>query len=105
MIRVTLVYILLSHTAGLVDVLFTTIAQFVWAWLSLTIAQNIHTKLLSRVLRAPSSFFHQTPTGRIVNRFGKDMNSVDGEIPVRIAAVAITPAIQEVLERERERES
>lgn len=44
-------------------------------------AVNIHYDLLNRILKAPLSFFDITPIGRIINRFSKDIDSVDAEIP------------------------
>lgn len=38
-------------------------------------------ELLTRVLRAPISFFDTTPLGRIVNRLSKDIYTVDESIP------------------------
>jgi hypothetical protein len=35
-------------------------------------AHRMHEQLLSAVIRAPLSFFHTTPTGRILNRFSQD---------------------------------
>ncbi|NXI14301.1 MRP2 protein, partial [Irena cyanogastra] len=41
----------------------------------------MHQQLLSNILRAPMSFFDTTPIGRIVNRFAKDIFTVDETIP------------------------
>jgi len=43
-------------------------------------ANVIHQDLVTRVLRAPVSFFDVTPLGRILNRFGADMLTVDSEL-------------------------
>lgn len=44
-------------------------------------AGSLHEKLLYGVLRAPMQFFESTPTGRILNRFGKDTEAIDQHIP------------------------
>ncbi|NXP92337.1 MRP2 protein, partial [Passerina amoena] len=42
----------------------------------------MHQQLLSNILRAPMSFFDTTPVGRIINRFAKDIFTVDETIPM-----------------------
>jgi ATP-binding cassette subfamily C (CFTR/MRP) protein 2 len=41
----------------------------------------LHRTMLSAVLRAPLAFFDTTPTGRILNRFSRDIDTTDGIIP------------------------
>ncbi|KAL1434835.1 hypothetical protein MTO96_001724 [Rhipicephalus appendiculatus] len=41
-----------------------------------------HQQLLNGILRSPLSFFDTTPLGRIINRFSRDVESVDKEIPI-----------------------
>jgi ABC-type multidrug transport system fused ATPase/permease subunit len=45
-------------------------------------AQYVHNKLMRKILRAPLRFFEVTPLGRIMNRFSKDVVSVDFEVGV-----------------------
>uniref|UniRef100_A0A8V5GBW7 Canalicular multispecific organic anion transporter 1 n=1 Tax=Melopsittacus undulatus TaxID=13146 RepID=A0A8V5GBW7_MELUD len=42
----------------------------------------MHQQLLSNILRVPMSFYDTTPTGRIVNRFAKDIFTIDETIPM-----------------------
>ncbi|XP_075738398.1 multidrug resistance-associated protein 1 isoform X3 [Rhipicephalus microplus] len=41
-----------------------------------------HQQLLNGIMRSPLSFFDTTPMGRIINRFSRDVESVDKEIPI-----------------------
>uniref|UniRef100_A0A914LYZ1 Uncharacterized protein n=1 Tax=Meloidogyne incognita TaxID=6306 RepID=A0A914LYZ1_MELIC len=44
-------------------------------------SRKLHQTMLKSVLRSPMSWFDITPLGRIMNRFGKDVDSLDSEIP------------------------
>ncbi|KAG0245229.1 hypothetical protein BGW41_002698 [Actinomortierella wolfii] len=46
---------------------------------SVSASRQIHRRLLSNILGAPIRFFDTTPVGRIMNRFTKDMETVDQE--------------------------
>lgn len=43
-------------------------------------AKRLHAAMFAGVLRAPMSFFQDTPQGRIINRFSKDISEIDKEI-------------------------
>ena len=43
--------------------------------------RKLHWIILIGVLHAPMSFFDTTPIGRIINRFTKDIDFVDGALP------------------------
>ncbi|KAG7506621.1 canalicular multispecific organic anion transporter 2 isoform X1 [Solea senegalensis] len=47
-------------------------------------AELSHRDLLQGVLRAPQAFFEGTPTGRLLNRFSKDVDTIDSAIPENI---------------------
>jgi ATP-binding cassette subfamily C (CFTR/MRP) protein 1 len=44
----------------------------------------IHERLLGRIFKSPMSFFDTNPSGRVVNRFSADINTVDQTIPFQI---------------------
>jgi ABC-type multidrug transport system fused ATPase/permease subunit len=43
--------------------------------------RKLHWIILMGVLHAPMSFFDTTPVGRIINRFAKEIDSVDTTLP------------------------
>ncbi|KAG9127510.1 hypothetical protein FRC07_012919 [Ceratobasidium sp. 392] len=43
-------------------------------------SQTLHRDALNRILHAPISFFDTTPLGRIMNRFSKDIDTIDNVI-------------------------
>uniref|UniRef100_A0A9J8BGV1 ABC-type glutathione-S-conjugate transporter n=1 Tax=Cyprinus carpio carpio TaxID=630221 RepID=A0A9J8BGV1_CYPCA len=49
---------------------------------SISASRTLHTSLLSNILKVPMVFFDTTPSGRIVNRFAKDIFTVDEIIPM-----------------------
>uniref|UniRef100_A0AAX7ST65 ATP-binding cassette, sub-family C (CFTR/MRP), member 3 n=1 Tax=Astatotilapia calliptera TaxID=8154 RepID=A0AAX7ST65_ASTCA len=54
------------------------------AYSMLQAAKLTHRNLLQGVLRAPQGFFESTPTGRLLNRFSKDVDAIDSQIPDNI---------------------
>ena len=45
-------------------------------------SRKLHNAMLDNVMRAPMSFFDTTPTGRIVNRFSRDVETTDSTLPM-----------------------
>uniref|UniRef100_A0A6G1SHL7 ABC-type glutathione-S-conjugate transporter n=1 Tax=Aceria tosichella TaxID=561515 RepID=A0A6G1SHL7_9ACAR len=52
-------------------------------------SQTLHNRMLSRVLRAPVSWFNTTPSGRIMNRFSKDVDTVDVNIRFNVRLLMV----------------
>ncbi|KAJ6769746.1 ABC TRANSPORTER C FAMILY MEMBER 11-RELATED [Salix purpurea] len=70
------VYALLSF--GQVTV---TLANSYWLISSsLHASKSLHDAMLDSILRAPMLFFHTNPTGRIINRFAKDVGEIDRNV-------------------------
>ncbi|KAI6165735.1 ABC transporter [Pisolithus thermaeus] len=56
------------------------VVGFIFALLTYYASRNLHERAIRRVLHAPMSFFETTPLGRIMNRFAKDIDSIDNLI-------------------------
>ncbi|KAL8187521.1 UNVERIFIED_CONTAM: Canalicular multispecific organic anion transporter 1 [Gekko kuhli] len=67
---------------GVGQALFLLAGSFLASNGAVRASRILHQQLLSNILRAPMSFFDTTPTGRIVNRFAKDIFTVDETIPM-----------------------
>ncbi|KAI0788813.1 metal resistance protein YCF1 [Abortiporus biennis] len=52
-------------------------AILIWVFCAVRSAKHLHDSMLFAVMRAPMSFFEQTPTGRILNLFSRDIYVVD----------------------------
>lgn len=70
-------HLLVYAALGLSHTCFLLIGTLVLAKGSVDAAIKLHKNLLYRILRSPMSFFDTTPIGRIINRFSKDMDSID----------------------------
>eukprot|EP00058_Branchiostoma_floridae_P022116 XP_002607606.1 hypothetical protein BRAFLDRAFT_71484 [Branchiostoma floridae] len=57
-----------------------------WSFSKVTIvaAYRFHKRLFQSVFRSPTQFFDTTPNGRILNRFSKDMDEVDAQLPFQL---------------------
>ncbi|CRL07776.1 CLUMA_CG020730, isoform A [Clunio marinus] len=70
------------YTGGIVALtIFMTCRSFAFYHMSLRISMNLHDQLFKGVTRAIMFFFHSNSTGRILNRFSKDMGTIDSLLP------------------------
>ncbi|XP_053126324.1 ATP-binding cassette sub-family C member 12 isoform X4 [Hemicordylus capensis] len=60
---------------------FSMIKAYVFTKATLLASSNLHDAMFSKILQSPMSFFDTTPTGRVVNRFSKDMDELDVRLP------------------------
>ncbi|CAN7998508.1 unnamed protein product, partial [Ixodes hexagonus] len=61
--------------------IFNLLHWVVFVFGSLRAAASFHSQLLQSVMRSPISFFDTTPMGRVINRFSRDIDLVDKEVP------------------------
>ncbi|CAL9687902.1 unnamed protein product [Knipowitschia caucasica] len=66
---------------GVAQGLFVFAATLILANASVSASRILHSRLLSNMLRVPMVFFDTTPTGRVLNRFAKDIFTIDEAIP------------------------
>ena len=53
----------------------------------MTASKNLHNAMFAKLLRAQPRFFDVNPSGRILNRFSKDMGSMDEVLPASMLDV------------------
>lgn len=66
---------------GILQTFFQFLSAIALAVGCLHAARDIHNNLLMQTFRLPMSFFDTTPLGRVINRFSKDLDTVDTYIP------------------------
>jgi ABC-type multidrug transport system fused ATPase/permease subunit len=71
------IYCLITMT----NIVIGTARFAVLYWGVLGANKKLYAELLHRVFRAPLRFFDTTPIGRILNRFSKDFETIDSNIP------------------------
>ena len=59
-----------------ISALFTLVYALVSAVSMVRAAGGLHAGMLTNVLRSPMAFFDTTPSGRILNRFSRDVDTV-----------------------------
>jgi len=76
----------LAYAAGVVSI-FLWLRSFLMMYVGLKASTFYHKRMVSSVFRAPVSFFDSTPSGQILSRFGKELETVDRALPESIASV------------------
>ncbi|XP_060852278.1 LOW QUALITY PROTEIN: probable multidrug resistance-associated protein lethal(2)03659 [Rhopalosiphum padi] len=69
--------------AGLIFliIIIALIKSFLFVSVCTEASMNLHLRMFSSITRATMSFLNKTPSGRILNRFSKDMGLIDEMIP------------------------
>ncbi|KAJ4949341.1 hypothetical protein JOQ06_020856 [Pogonophryne albipinna] len=66
---------------GVAQGFFVFFGTLLLAKSSISASRILHSRLLNNILRVPMVFYDTTPIGRVVNRFAKDIFTVDEAIP------------------------
>ncbi|XP_050461230.1 ATP-binding cassette sub-family C member 4-like isoform X2 [Cataglyphis hispanica] len=62
----------------------TVFRSFLFMKICMNSSINLHNTMFSNLLQARMSFFHTNPSGRILNRFSKDIGTIDELLPATI---------------------
>lgn len=73
--------ILVFALLGLLIILASYVQSIWWAHRSLEAGRELHDSALKAVLKAQTRFFDATPVGRILNRFSRDIDSIEKSLP------------------------
>lgn len=73
-------YVGVYAAIGIGYVIITVVVAGILFTGSLNASYSIHTRLLNAVTRAKFKFFDSTPLGQIINRFSKDIKTIDQEL-------------------------
>ncbi|XP_044597666.1 multidrug resistance-associated protein 1 isoform X6 [Cotesia glomerata] len=79
-------YVGVYGALGIGQAIFVLIAQLIMAIGCLQSSKQLHSELLFGILRLPIGFFDTTPSGRLLNRFGKDVDVIDNALPANLRA-------------------
>jgi ABC-type multidrug transport system fused ATPase/permease subunit len=73
--------ILVFALLGLLIILTSYAQNIWWAYRSIEAGRELHDSALKAVLKAQTRFFDATPVGRILNRFSRDIDSIEKSLP------------------------
>ncbi|TYG88790.1 hypothetical protein ES288_A12G049000v1 [Gossypium darwinii] len=73
-------YIVIYALVGFIQVAVTLTNSFWLITSSLRAARRLHDMMLNSILRAPMLFFQTNPTGRVINRFSRDLGDIDRNV-------------------------
>ena len=84
------------YVAGIVaSAVFVFLREMLWRSGAVSAPRLLYDRMVNAVVCAPLAFFDTTPTGRIVNRFTKDSETLDFQLPMAAGQV-VSLAFQQV---------
>ncbi|RKP08930.1 P-loop containing nucleoside triphosphate hydrolase protein, partial [Thamnocephalis sphaerospora] len=82
-------YISVYSAAAALSLLMRLVSSIIMYIAALKSCRTLHDALTKRVSGATVRFFDKTPTGRVMNRFSKDIAAIDQELPDNIVYLAV----------------
>jgi ABC-type multidrug transport system fused ATPase/permease subunit len=79
-------YMLIYFSMGLASLVFSVARAVTCVFATLNASQSLHDNLLQKLLSLPMSFFDTQPSGRLVNRFTKDVEACDIQMQQTISS-------------------
>lgn len=71
------------YAGGIVALMFAMVSgAFAFYRMCLRASMNLHDKIFTGIIRSQMVFFYMNTTGRILNRFSKDIGVIDSQLPV-----------------------
>ncbi|KAG0379808.1 hypothetical protein BGX24_011581 [Mortierella sp. AD032] len=83
-------YIDVYVATAVVQLIIVMLGSYVLVLAILKGSKKIHDNAFYSVLRSPMSFFDTTPAGRILNRFSKDVSTIDNMAAVNSLLITLT---------------
>ncbi|XP_041973565.1 ATP-binding cassette subfamily C member 4-like isoform X1 [Aricia agestis] len=84
-------YIYIWSAALLGCIILTSERSLIFMWVCMRSSIKLHNEMFSNILTATMRFFNTNPSGRILNRFSKDMGAVDEMLPkMYIESIQVT---------------
>ncbi|KAJ4899955.1 multidrug resistance-associated protein 11 [Raphanus sativus] len=74
-------YLMVLCIFCIINSILTLVRAFSFAYGGLKAAVRVHSALICKLINAPTQFFDQTPSGRILNRFSSDLYTIDDSLP------------------------
>eukprot|EP00808_Paulinella_micropora_P022131 g1924.t1 len=80
-------YLMVYGIVGITGGLLIVVRGFSFALGTRRSCRSYHNDLFYRMMKAPSAFYDVTPVGRVLNRFTKDLNDIDSQLPRMLQSV------------------
>lgn len=74
------IYILI----GIIQCIISLLSESIFTFMFIRAVRIVHESLLFSILRSNLRFFEATPSGRILNRFSKDIEAIETIVPERL---------------------